>query len=904
MGEVFLTLDWYMPQEKKSNPESMVVEGMSGVRSIDRFTRSLLDSFDEAVCVLDEAGCLVFLNRAAEDLFGYSEHELRGRPIFSVLEMPLGLTPPGREQKPITRAEERFFSANEIRFRRKGGTIVGARYKLTPLNNDGVRLNLLRLTRIEPRERCEGALDAEFNLQAILDTITDGVIVIDDVGTIQLLNPAAERLFGYKREELIGENVNRLMPSPYHEEHDGYLAHYRETGIRKIIGIGREVAGQRKDGTTFSMYLSVGELKQGNRRLFVGITHDLTRRKQNEEYLSILSGAVEQSPNAILIADLDGRITFVNRAFCRLTGYEIEEVVGRNPRLLQSGQTPLGVCKRLWETILAGKEWQGEIQDRKKSGELYWALETITPIRDASGKVTRYLATQRDITEQKRDKEALQESEERFRQVAEMVGEWLWEQDPEGRYIYSSGAVYAILGWKPEEIIGKRYLDLLTPEDREHWIEAIPPIERINESFYKLINHYRHKDGHEVFTESTGAPIFDDQGRVIKWRGMDLDITARKQAEDILRQRERAIEAASVGIVIADARQPHYPNIYVNPALSRITGYTREELLGRNLKILQGPETEEAAKEKIREALRQGSNCEVVLRNYRKDGTPFWNELLLSPVRDEQGIVTHYIGIQTDVTERRRAEEERHELEIAKHIQLSLLPKKPLRLPRAEIAGVCVPATHVGGDYFDYFHYDGNADIVVADVSGHSVGAALIMTEMRSTLKAEIRTTSGSSSRKSAAEILRALNQLLYEDLSAAELFITMFYLKYDLGRRLLRYANAGHNRALLQRQRDQTCSELDADGLILGVKPDVFFEERTLILEPGDRLLLYTDGVIEAQNEQGEFFGISRLCNRFSADRSESPEMTIRELMSDLRTFCGKTEFADDITMVILQVR
>ncbi len=882
----------------------MFLKGMSESRSIDRFTRSLLDRFDDAVCVLDGAGCLVFMNRAAEEMFGYSEYELRGRPVFSDLGVPAEPALLGREHKPASLSEERVFSANETRFRRKDGTVFGARYKLTPMEEDGVHLNLLQLTRIEPRERCDGALDAEFNLKAILDTITDGVIVINEDGIIQLLNPAAERLFGYKREELIGENVNRLMPSPYREEHDGYLASYRKSGIRKIIGIGREVAGQRKDGSTFPMYLSVGELKQGDRRLFVGITHDLTRRKQNEEYLSILSGAVEQSPNAIMIADLDGRITFVNRAFCRLTGYEVDEVIGRNPRLLQSGQTPLGVYRRLWDTILAGEEWQGEIQDRKKSGELYWALETITPIRDASGKVTRYLATQRDITEQKRDKEALQESEERFRQVAEMVGEWLWEQDPEGRYVYSSGAVYAILGLKPEEIIGKRYLELLTPEDRRHWTETLPPTERVHEGFYKLINHYRHRDGHEVFTESTGAPIFGDQGQVVKWRGMDLDITARKRVEDTLRLRERAIEAASVGIVIADARQPHYPNIYVNPALSRITGYTREELLGRNLKILQGPETGEAAKEKIREALRQGISCEVVLRNYRKDGTPFWNELLLSPVRDEQGIVTHYIGIQTDVTERRRAEEERHELEIAKHIQLSLLPKKPLRLPRAEIAGVCVPATHVGGDYFDYFHYDDNADIVVADVSGHSVGAALIMTEMRSTLKAETRKTPAGAAQQSAAEVLRALNQLLYEDLSAAELFITMFYLKYDLGRRLVRYANAGHNRALLQRQRNRTCSELDAEGLILGVKPDVFFEERTLILEPGDRLLLYTDGVIEAQNEQGEFFGISRLCNLFAADRSESPETTIRKLMTDLRAFCGKNEFADDITMVILQVR
>ena len=96
-----------------------------------------------------------------------------------------------------------------------------------------------------------------------------------------------------------------------------------------------------------------------------------------------------------------------------------------------------------------GREWRGEIQDRKKNGELYWALETITPLRNTQGEITHYLAIQQDITEQKQDKEALAESEARFRQVAEMAGEWLWEQDPEGHYIYSSGAVQTSSGLRP-----------------------------------------------------------------------------------------------------------------------------------------------------------------------------------------------------------------------------------------------------------------------------------------------------------------------------------------------------------------------------------------------------------------------------------------------------------------------
>jgi sigma-B regulation protein RsbU (phosphoserine phosphatase) len=850
--------------------------------------RAVLEGCGEGLCIVDETGDLVALNRAAAELLGYSEEQLRGLAILP----DLGLSPAAAAS---STPEERGVA----RWRRRDGSLVALRCRIEPVPAAEPRRALLHLEPVAPP--AGAACDIESNFRAILDTITDGVIVIDEAGIIQLLNPAAERLFGYRREQMVGQNVAMLMPSPDSENHDQYLDNYRRTHVRKIIGIGREVTGQRRDGSTFPMYLSIGELLQGDQRLFVGVTRDLTARRQTEDKLLVLSRAVDQSPVAIIITGMDGCIEYVNRGFSRLTGYSAAEVIGRHARQLHAGRTAPEENRSIWETLRAGKEWHGEIQDRKKDGDLYWALETITPIRDVRGKVSRYLAMRQDITQQKRDREALQESEGRFRLVAEMVGEWLWEQDAGGHYTYSSAAVEAILGYRPEEILGKHFLDLMTAEDRARWLESLPPAEHAKASFTRLVNHYRHRDGHEVFTESTGAPVVDEQGRVSRWRGMDLDITDRKRFEDALRLRDRAIEAANVGIAIADARVPNYPNIYVNPALCRITGYSREELLGRSLRLLQGPETDPEARAKIRKALDERESCEVVLRNYRKDGTAFWNELLLSPVQDESGATTHYIGIQTDVSERRRAEEERHELEIAKQIQLSLLPKAPLRLHGIEVAGVCLPATHVGGDYFDFFSYGGNVDLVIADVSGHSVGAALIMAEMRSTLKAEIRRDRHRPA--GTADILNALNDVLYGDLSGAELFITMFYLRYELETRRLRYANAGHNRALLLRRKDSGCIQLDADGLILGIKREVAFEEKGLVLQPGDMLLLYTDGVTEAQNDAGEFFGLSRLCGAFCAHRAQPSEALLQALLGELREFRGKGDFQDDISMVAVRL-
>ena len=131
----------------------------------------------------------------------------------------------------------------------------------------------------------------------------------------------------------------------------------------------------------------------------------------------------------------------------------------------------------------------------------------------------------------------LQESEERFCEVAAMSGEWIWEQDPSGHYTYSSAAVKDILGYTPGEILGKPYYELSVEEDREHRLAEISHIADIKERFFRFVNRYRHKDGHEVFTESTGAPILDRQGKLIKWRGVDHDIAWQRA--------KQAAEAAS-----------------------------------------------------------------------------------------------------------------------------------------------------------------------------------------------------------------------------------------------------------------------------------------------------------------------------------------------------------------------
>ena len=176
-------------------------------------------------------------------------------------------------------------------------------------------------------------------LRAVVETAVDGVILIDAQGSVLMFNPACEKLFQYTADEVIGQNVKVLMPALYRDSHDGYLGNYHRTGERKIIGIGREVLGRRKDGSTFPMHISVGETKQDEgSSIFVGILHDLTERERVEgilrESAAQLRAVVDTAVDGVILIDADGRILKFNPACEKLFRYQADEVIGANVKML------------------------------------------------------------------------------------------------------------------------------------------------------------------------------------------------------------------------------------------------------------------------------------------------------------------------------------------------------------------------------------------------------------------------------------------------------------------------------------------------------------------------------------------------------------------------------------------
>jgi PAS domain S-box-containing protein len=342
----------------------------------------------------------------------------------------------------------------------------------------------------------------------------------------------------------------------------------------------------------------------------------------------------------------------------------------------------------------------------------------------------------------------------------------------------------------------------------------------------------------------------------------------------------------------------------VNESACRQLGCSREDILASRWDQFLPKKAVVRIREIVTTGFDQGWDRDTITTTmYRCSGGQLPAEITIRLVTFNKEL--YGVAVARDISERLKAERTLLEnsrilrdMELARQIQLSLLPVAPPQIAGITLAGSCILASHVGGDYYDlYPHGDGRVDLIVADVSGHSIGAALMTAETRSVLRSQLATGS------SAGQTLAALNEILYEDLSRADLFITLFCASYDPKSRMLTYADAGHCPALIFRQSESACQWLDAEGMIVGIKKGVVFEEKQLQLESGDVLILYTDGVTEARSDGEELFGDERLCRILREWHWQSPEEIIAEILKNVAEFASAIPLEDDVTIVVMKV-
>ncbi|MGB5296820.1 MAG: SpoIIE family protein phosphatase [Thermoanaerobaculia bacterium] len=396
-------------------------------------------------------------------------------------------------------------------------------------------------------------------------------------------------------------------------------------------------------------------------------------------------------------------------------------------------------------------------------------------------------------------------------------------------------------------------------------------------------------------------------------------------AQRLLELKDRALSSTAEGVTISDCSLPGNPIIYANEGFERITGYSVSDVVGRNCRFLQGEDTDPEAIEEIRHGLRENRELTVEILNYRKDGTPFWNRLSIDPVRDAEGRVTNYIGVQVDITERRVAEEAlqrtkddlesanqrmQRNLQAAVRVQQALLPTSTPDVPGVEFAWRLDPCTELAGDFLNFYRLaDNMVGAYVLDVSGHGVAASLLSVTVSRMLSGTSRQSvlfdaNGGPDQRNLVSPLRVaekLNELFPFDPRTAQ-FFTLLYGLVDTSDRTFRYVSAGHLPPIrVPRQGEPT--QLDSEGLPIGLFPDSAWMDRTVQLQEGDRVYLYTDGLVEAEDRQGVEFGVDRLTDLLASLRSEPLDGSLDQALRSVNAWTGPTPLEDDASILAIEV-
>jgi PAS domain S-box-containing protein len=387
----------------------------------------------------------------------------------------------------------------------------------------------------------------------------------------------------------------------------------------------------------------------------IGAAIDITERKQTEDRLRQLSRAVEQSPAAVVITDLDGSIQYVNPKFTQITGYSAGEVAGKDPRILNSGETPPEVYREIWETILAGREWRGEFHNKRKNGELYWVSASISVIADSEGAATHFLALQEDITGWKRAQAEASRSAELARHMIDsnLAAVAVVKSDT---ITDANDAFLYLTGCAREDVLSLKlkWTDTVPPEYRAQSSQAMEEMLRIgvNPPFEM---EYCHQNGRRV-PVLIGSAIIARQP--LEWICFILDLTNLKRSQKELRRIEakyrRFVETAADGILEVDTEGRV---VFANARMADLFGYSVAELVGESLFQLTDQEHVAVLRTQLDDR-RRGQCGQYELKCRRKDGTAVWGGLSGSPLYDANGCYSGAIGLFTDLTARKKAEEE------------------------------------------------------------------------------------------------------------------------------------------------------------------------------------------------------------------------------------------------------
>jgi len=518
---------------------------------------------------------------------------------------------------------------------------------------------------------------------------------------------------------------------------------------------------------------------------------------------------------------------------------------------------------------------------------------SATPLKDNNGNVNGGTVIFQDITERILDEMELKKSEERIK--AQFKGfpipTYVW-QKVDNDFIMidynnaadhiTNGGIGKYLGVNLEEMYGKT-----------------PYLSDIQTDFMLCFNGKKTVTREMTyFLQSTGVTKDFKVSYVFVPSNLILvhteDITERNHAESEMKKLINAVEQTADSVVITNNKGVIE---YVNPGFVETTGYDRSEMIGHKPDVLKSGRHNKKFYQTLWNTILKGKTFRDTIVNRKKSGDIYWCEQTITPMKDAEGEITHFVSVMKDITEMKKRQEQELRLQIAREIQQQLL-KVQISVPGYDIAGATFSATETSGDFFDFISMkDGNIGIIIGDVSGHGIGSALIMTQTRAYLRAFAKMESDPG------KILTLLNRELVADLDEKH-FVTLILARLNPHQKLLDYSSAGHLPLYMLNKAGKVVNELKSTGIPLGFMRDHKFDKSEFIqLEPENLLFFFTDGVSEAHSIDKTEFGFKRALDFIKKHRKSSARDIVDHLYKGVQSFSKNVPQEDDITSIICKV-
>jgi PAS domain S-box-containing protein len=472
-------------------------------------------------------------------------------------------------------------------------------------------------------------LFSERKYRALFNESPDPILIIKE-GRIAECNKATARMTGAEAAEIAGRRIEEL--SPDFQPGGRNSAEFARELIADAFRDGKsnfEWTHIRTDGTLFETIVNLAVIDYNGGPAVVSTWRDITQQKKSESMLRKLSQAVDQCPVSVVITDTEGNVEYANPKAAETTGYSPEELIGKNPRVLQSGETPKTEYVELWERISSGRDWHGYFHNRKKSGELYWEAASIAPINDAGGKIVNYLAIKEDITKRK-------SIEENLNYAQEIAGMGSWELDLASGKTKWSENLYKILGLDQSsiEITDAYFRSLVHPDDlpmlADKMNEIIEGKKSVSIDMRLILN-----GGTIMWIQNNIVPVFDGD-MITGLKGVNIDITDKKLAEEQIKsQNERlnAIIAAIPDLIFVVDRDGVNLNYFTSDPSKLIL--TQGKMIGSKLSDLFDPVTAELHLVRIRESIDQNRAVTFEYTFWVSEDSNYFEERLI-PLSDNR----------------------------------------------------------------------------------------------------------------------------------------------------------------------------------------------------------------------------------------------------------------------------